>query len=136
MRTSLHLTFGGNCEEAFTFYAQTLDGKIGPMLRYGKSPEATKTSPEWLDKIVHGSMTIGHTTLQGADVVPEHYEKPQGFSVLLDVDDAATAERCFRALATGGAVRMPLQKTFWSPAFGVLVDRFGIPWEVNCASAP
>ena len=136
MRTSLHLTFSGNCEEAFTFYAQTLGGKVDTMLRYGKSPEAAKTSPDWLDKIVHGNMTIGYTTIQGADVLPEQYERPQGFYVLLDVDDVAAGERCFRALSTGGLVRMALQQTFWSPAFGALVDRFGIPWEVNCASAP
>ena len=75
-------------------------------------------------------------TLAGADVLPQQYQRPQGFYLLLDVHDAAEAKRVFQALAKKGDVRVALQKTFWSPAFGVLVDRFRIPWEVSCAKAP
>ena len=131
MKPSLHLIFNGQCEAAFEFYQRSLDAKIGLMLSYGKS--AMESPPEWRDKIIHGNVTIGDTMLQGADVLPEHYERPQGFYVLLDVDDQATAARTFDALATNGLVRMPLQQTFWSPAYGVLVDQFGIPWEISCA---
>jgi PhnB protein len=70
----------------------------------------------------------------GADV--EDYQQPQGFYVLLSIDDPVDAGRIFRALAENGAVRMPIQKTFWSPAFGMLVDQFGIPWEISCEQTP
>ena len=135
MELSPHLTFCGECEEAFGFYERLLGGKIVTMLTYGNSPMADQVSPEWRGKIVHASLTIADRELTGADVLPEHYERPQGFYVLLGIDEPADAERVFRALAEGGVVRMPIQQTFWSVRFGVLVDRFGIPWEVSCAQA-
>jgi len=127
-----HLTFRGECEAAFAFYAQCLGGEITLMLKYGDSPAATDVPPGWREKIVHATMTIGDTTLSGADVPPDHYRPPQGFYLLLNTDEA---ERIFNELADGGSVRMPLQKTFWSPAFGVVVDRFGVPWEVSSHQA-
>lgn len=132
MQLSLHLTFSGQCEAAFTFYQRSLGGTLGPMLRYGDSPAASQVPPEWRDKIVHGSVTVGGTTLAGADVLPEQYEKPRGVYVLLSVADLAEASRVFQALSTDGAIQMPLQKTFWSPGFGMVVDPFGIPWEISC----
>jgi PhnB protein len=131
MRLSFHLVFAGQCESAFRFYETTLGGKIDMMLTYGASPMAAQVSPERRDEIVHASLTIGDLVLAGADVTPEEYEKPQGFYILLTIDDRAEAKRIFHALAQNGAVRMPIQKTFWSPAFGVLVDRFGTPWEIS-----
>jgi PhnB protein len=86
----------------------------------------------WRDKIVHASLTVGDQVLMGADVPSEHYEQPQGFYILLGIDAPVDAERIFHALAENGAVRMPTQKTFWSPCFGVLVDQFGTPWEISC----
>ena len=84
----------------------------------------------------HGSITVGGMLLSGADVRPETYEPPRGFFVLLSVPTLAEAERVFTLLAEGGSVRSPLQPTFWSPAFGVLVDAFGVPWEVSCEGPP
>jgi PhnB protein len=136
MQADIHLTFDGRCEEAFRFYEQTLGGKIGLMLTYGSSPAGEGVPPEWRGKIVHGSVTVGRTVLAGADMLPEQYEAPRGFYVLLSVDTPAEAERVFGALAERGTVRMPLQKTFWSPSFGVLVDRFGTPWEISTPQAP
>ncbi|HEX8792787.1 MAG TPA: VOC family protein [Polyangiaceae bacterium] len=135
MKVSFHLVFAGQCEAAFRFYEKALGGKIETMLTYGASPMAREVSAERRDQVVHASMKVGHVVLAGADVAPEEYEKPQGFYILLNVDDSAEAERVFQALAKDGDVRMPLQKTFWSPAFGVLVDRFGTPWEISAAGA-
>src|SRR5205814_1576133 len=104
MQLSLHLTFDGRCEEAFRFYERTLGGKLGLMLRYGDSPAASQVPSEWRDKIVHGSVTVRGTTLAGADVLPEQYKKPQGFSVLLGVADVANASRVFQALSNNGVI--------------------------------
>ncbi len=84
-------------------------------------------------KIVHATLTLGDTELTGADVLPENYQQPQGFYVLLSTDDPVETERVFHTLADHGEVEMPVQKTFWSAAYGMLVDQFGIPWEISCA---
>jgi PhnB protein len=125
MRLGPHLTFRGDCEQAFRHYARVLEGRDLGLFRFGDR------DPEWQDKILHASLTVGGTVLSGADV--REWEPPRGFFVLLSVDDVSEAERVFAALADGGEVRMALQQTFWSPRFGVLVDRFGVPWEVSCA---
>lgn len=136
MRVSCHLTFRGQCEAAFKFYERCLGGTIVTMLTYGKSPMAQQVPGEWQSKIVHASLTVGGTVLMGADVLPEQYVRPRGFFVLLGIDAPADAERMFQSLAENGEVQMAIQKTFWSPCFGVLVDQFGIPWEINCERAP
>lgn len=132
MRLSTHLVFAGQCEAALRFYAQAFGGTLGPILAYGDTPASADVPAEWRDKIVHGSVRIGAMHVCGADVRPEEYEKPQGFYLLHSVADEAEARRIFALLSEGGDVRMPLQKTFWSPAFGVVIDRFGVPWEVSC----
>ena len=101
-------------------------------MNHGESPMADKVAPEWRDKVIHVHMKVGDRVLMGSDAPPQHYEKPQGFSVSLSTKDVAEAERLFKALSEGGKVRMPLQKTFWSAAFAMFTDRFGIPWMVNC----
>lgn len=81
---------------------------------------------------MHGTLTLGDQTLMGADSPPNQYEAPQGISMSLHARSATDAERVFSALAEGGRIVMPLGKTFWAERFGMLVDRFGIPWMVNC----
>ena len=135
MRLSPHLTFRGDCEEAFRFYERCLGGRELQLFRYAGTPMAAELPPTWGEKIVHASLSIGAESLAGADVAPETYEPPRGFFVLLSVAEFVTATRIFDALAEGGEVRMPLQRTFWSPGFGMLVDRFRIPWEVTCERA-
>jgi len=132
MQLNPHLTFAGQCEAAFKFYETFLGGKILSMVSYGDSPMGDQVSPEWRSKIVHASMTVGASLLVGADVLAEQYQPPQGFFVLLTIEEASEAERVFRALAETGTVLMAAQKTFWSSYFGVLIDRFGIPWEISC----
>ena len=84
---------------------------------------------------MHASLAVGGQFLMGSDAPPEHYQKPQGFSVSLGIKDVAEAERIFHALKEKGTVQMPLQETFWALRFGMLVDRFGIPWMINCGKA-
>ena len=131
-----HLTFDGRCEEAFTFYQRALGGTVATMLTYGDSPMADQVPEAMRDKVVHATLNLGDTELTGADVLPENYKKPQGFYVLLGTSDPGETERIFRTLADNGAVEMPVQKTFWSGAYGMLVDQFGIPWEISCEQTP
>lgn len=135
MQLNPYLNFNGDCEAAFKFYAEVLGGKIEMMMTHAESPMAEQVPPNWRKKIMHARMTIGDKTLMGSDAPPDRYERAQGFSVSLMADKPADAERIFKALSSGGTVQMPLQKTFWSAAFGVLVDRFGIPWMVSCEQA-
>jgi PhnB protein len=132
MHLNSHITFNGQCEEAFKFYEACLDAKIIGLWRHAGTPAETQVPPEWRDKIIHATLEVGGSLLQGCDVPPDHYQKPRGFSVKLDVKDKAEAERIFQALAGNGTIQMPLQETFWAVRFGMLVDRFGIPWMINC----
>jgi PhnB protein len=135
MQMNPYLIFNGQCEEAFKFYERALGGKIDAMMTHGDSPMSDKVSPEWRNKIIHARMTLGGVTLMGSDAPPEHFQQPQGFSISLGVKEIAEADRVFQELAKDGKVSMPIQKTFWSARFGMLVDRFGIPWMVNCEQA-
>jgi len=132
MQMNPYLNFGGDCEEAFKFYEECLDGKLGEIFRYAGTPVSEQVPPDWQNKVMHGSMTIGEQVLMGADIAPDRYEKPQGFSLSLQIKNTTEAERIFQLLAKDGTVVMPLQKTFWAARFGMLVDRFGIPWMINC----
>ena len=136
MEASIHLVFDGQCAAAFQFYERVLGGKIANIHTYGNSPMAEKVPPGWRDKIVHGSFAVGGMVLAGADMLPEQYVKPQGFYVLLSIEDMLDAERIFSALAENGEVHMAIQQTFWSSRFGVLTDQFGIPWEISCEKPP
>src|SRR5260221_5536007 len=130
MQVSTYLSFNGQCEAAFRFYEQCLGGRLGAIFRYAGSPMADQVSSDWQDKVMHGSVTVGEQVLMGADV--ERYEEHKGFSLSVQIKSTTEAERVFRELGTGGSVLMPLEKTFWAARFGMLVDRFGIPWLINC----
>jgi PhnB protein len=132
MKLNTYLAFHGNCADAFKFYERCLGGKIIGMMKYGESPMADKTQPDWRDKIMHARLEVGDQALMGADAPKGMFNGNHGFSVSVTVTDKSEAERIFGALSEGATVHMPLQQTFWSPAFGMLVDRFGIPWMVNC----
>ncbi len=132
MRANAYLNFNGQCEKAFQFYAEATGAAIDRMVSFEDSPMAGQMAPEARKMIIHASMRIGDTVLMASDAPGERYQKPQGFSVSLLVDTPAEAERVFTALSTGGEVRMALQQTFFAVRFGMLTDKFGIPWMVNC----
>jgi PhnB protein len=135
MQVNPYLLFNGDCEAAFKFYEPIVGGKITAMLTHAGTPMEGHTPPEWRSKILHASMEIGETILMASDAPPDRYEQPKGFSVSLGLEDTGEAERIFHALAEGGSVRMPIQQTFWAARFGMLVDKFGIPWMINCEQA-
>ena len=127
-----HLTFDGQCEAAFKFYQEWLHGKITLMMTYENTPMDLQTPPDWQKKISHATFALAEFMFSGSDALPGQYQKPQGFSLQLNLSDPVEAERIFKALAENGTVQMPLQETFWALRFGVLVDQFGIPWLINC----
>jgi PhnB protein len=87
------------------------------------------------NQVIHARLAAGASVIYGSDCPPDRYAKPQGFSVAVGSKDPADTERVFNALSQGGQVHMPLQQTFWSAKFGMLQDKFGISWMVNCAQA-
>jgi len=125
------LTFNGQCEAAFKLYAECLNGTLPFMLTWGNSPSAAEVPPEWSAKIFHATLDVGGTIIAGGDLAPGKYTEPQGFSIVLEMDDPAVADRAFHALADGGRIETPLQETFWASRFGAVTDRFGIPWVIN-----
>lgn len=131
MHISPHLCFDGQCRTAFAAYQQILGGTIQTMLTYGESPMAAKVEAEWHNRILHATLQFDDMELTGVDLLPRDYRKPQGFFVTLTVEGAARANRIFSSLAEGGEVRLAFQPTFWSPGFGVVVDRFAVPWEIS-----
>jgi len=132
MKLNPYLSFNGQCEAAFKFYERCFGGKIECLMTYESRPGEYTVPPEWHKKILHATLMVGDQVLMGADVPPGRYQKPQGFSLTLGLKDQAQAERIFTALAEEGTVEMALQETFWAVRFGVLVDRFGMPWTINC----
>ncbi|AFY92991.1 VOC family protein [Chamaesiphon minutus] len=132
MQSNTYLNFNGDCQAAFKFYEQCLGGKIIAMMSYGESPMAEQAPPEQRDRIMHVHLTVGDMVLMGADFPPEFFEKPQGFNVNLQFDNVEEGERIFNALAGNGTVKMPFQETFWATRWGMLVDKFGTPWMINC----
>jgi PhnB protein len=134
MALSPHLSFAGECAEAFRFYAEVFGGEL-MLLPYRDTPLMQNLPEGWADKIVHATLTFQDCTLAGSDVVPERYRQPQGFAVLVDVEGVANARQVFAALAEGGKVEVPIEARFWSPAYGMVVDKFGVPWEINGAAS-
>lgn len=133
MQVNPYLNFDGRCAEAFSFYEQLLGGRIEAMMTFRDSPMASEVPADWHDLVIHAHLTVGDVVLMGSDAPGEHYAPPQGLHVSLHVEDPAEAERIFHALADNGKVTMPIDKTFWAERFGMLVDRFGTPWMVNCS---
>jgi PhnB protein len=132
MQVNSYLFYKGNCAEAFDFYAGLLGGVIEAKMTYAQAPEGMPMPAGYGDKIMHAALNFEGEVLMGSDAPPDHYNAPQGFSVSLQFTDAAEGEKKFKALAEGGTIRMPFAATFWSKGFGMCVDRFGIPWMINC----
>jgi PhnB protein len=127
-----YLFYDGNCEEALAHYQKVLGAKVEMLMRSDEAPADMKPAPGREKKIMHARISIDGAVLMVSDAMPEHFHKPQGFAVSLTVADRAEAERKFHALCEGGSVNMPFGKTFFSQGFGMGIDRFGIPWMVNC----
>lgn len=136
MQVQPYLNFDGRCEEALEFYRRALGAEVMMLMRFKDSPEppAPGMVPPGSDnKVMHASFRIGDSTLMAADCHCGGRPNFQGFSLSITVPDDAKAERLFAALGDGGQVRMPLTKTFFSPRFGVVADRFGVTWMIYVA---
>jgi PhnB protein len=130
---SIHLNFDGTCAEAFRFYEQALGGKIQMIMTFGQSPMGGQMPDSDKDKVMHASMNIGGFHLMGADA-NAHYPWPgsAGYAISLSYPTVEEAQKAFDALSPGGQVVMPLQATFWAKAFGMVNDRFKVPWMISC----
>lgn len=128
-----YLMFGGRCEEALEFYRSALGAQVDMLMRFSESPDPTPPGmlpPGFENKVMHASFRIGDNILMASDGCEEGSQF-NGFSLSISVATEAEADRFFNALSEGGQVQMPLAKTFWSPRFGMLTDRFGIAWMIN-----
>ncbi len=134
MQVEPYLFFEGRCEEALAFYGQALGAEVTMLLRYEESPEPEMCSPGTEKNVMHANFRIGSARLMASDGACTGPAAFQGFSLSLTFTDVAEAERIFNALAAGGQVQMPLAKTFWSPCFGMVADRFGVSWMVSVST--
>jgi PhnB protein len=132
MKIETYIFFTDQCAEAMKFYARVLGGKLEAMT-YGESPPGPHNTPDMADKIIHARLVAGDAVLMASD--GPHSEERKGFAVTLQVDTVAEADRLFDALGEGGTVTMPIGETFFSRRFGMLTDRFGVPWMVNCVQS-
>lgn len=129
-----YLFFGGNCEQAVEFYCQALGAEVEMLLRFKDSPDPMPPgmlAPGYENKVMHTSFRVGQTMIMASDGCSTEKTCFQGFSLSLALTTEAEADCYFNALADGGKVTMPLGKTFWSPRFGMLEDKFGVGWMIN-----
>jgi PhnB protein len=139
MKIHAYLFFDGQCAEAMTFYAACLNGELN-LMRYSDNPDGAENVPaEYRERILHAGLMVGDEVLMASDSMPGQgcdgageATGIKGCSMSVQVDSIAEAERLYAALAAGGQAQMPLQQTFWAVRFGMLVDRFGVSWMVNC----
>lgn len=135
MKIVVSLSFQGQCREALEFYAKVLGGKVTAAFPFGDGPPGMPVDARYKDWLMHGWMEVGDQAIMGADMPPEfapNIDKPKnGFDVAYHTEDVAKGKAVFEALSEGGGVVMPFAETFWSPGYGSLIDRFGIPWMVN-----
>lgn len=137
MKISIYLTFDSQAREAFTFYQQVLGGTL-ELMTFSQAPDAEQFPAEYQDRIMHACLTLADYCLMASDTLPGEfcggapYQGIKGCSISLHPEGVAEGERLFNALSEGGQIVMPLEKTFWAERFGMLTDRFGVSWMVNC----
>lgn len=135
MKINPYLNFNGNCAEAFQLYAKVLGGKNLSIMTFRDLPPNESMPPipeEQKDWVMHARFMVGDVTIMGSDAPGGRYNTPAGYAVNIGVDTPEEAERVFKALSEGGAIGMPIAETFWAKRFGMVTDRFGVHWMVNC----
>lgn len=138
MSITPYLFFSGRCEEALEFYTQALSAKVEMMMRFNESPESTPPGmlqSGFESKIMHASFTVGEVRIMASDGCDDK-SRFEGFRLALSVASEADAHRAFNALAAGGSIQMPLTKTFWSPCYGMVTDKFNVGWMVMVPGEP
>jgi PhnB protein len=130
MQIQPYLMFDGRCEEAIEFYKKTVGAEVAMLMRWKDSPDKSMCTPANADKVMHSSVRIGESTVMMSDGRNTGHPDFKGFSLSLIASTPAEAEKTFDALADGGQVQMPMGKTFFSPSFGVVADKFGVSWMI------
>jgi PhnB protein len=133
MQVQPYLFLDGRCEEAIEFYRKALGAEVLTMMRFKDNPQPAMNPPGSGEKVMHASMRIGDATVMASDGRCQGQPSFQGFALSLTVPNEAEAERLFGSLGEGGQVQMPLMKTFFSPRFGMVADRFGVSWMIVVA---
>jgi PhnB protein len=134
MHVQPYLDFNGRCDEALEFYKEAIGAKVAMLMRWKDSPDQSMCTPQNADKVMHAQFQVGDTTVMASD--GRGAGKPDFHGIMLSISAASEAEvdRLFAGLAEGGNVQMPLAKTFFSPRFGMVADKFGIGWMVLVAT--
>jgi PhnB protein len=130
MKLNTYLNYGGNCEQAFRFYEQHLEGKITMMMTHGEAPDPSGVPPNWKNAILHARIELGGTELFGADVPPDRFQPMRSAYLSLTVESKEKAERIYALLSEGGQIFMPMQETFFALRFAMLRDKFGTSWMI------
>ncbi|HXS11879.1 MAG TPA: VOC family protein [Acidobacteriaceae bacterium] len=136
MKTNVHLGFQGNCDQAFSFYEKVFGTKRLMTMKYADAPAGNPVPADAKDLVMHTALPVGTITLMGADAPPGRGTPLGGFQISIEDEDQATVKRLFDALSEGGSVMMKLEKTFWSPLFGMCTDKFGVGWMVSVPGQP
>ena len=136
MKLLTYLNYGGNCRQAFEFYARHLGGKITMLMTHGELPDPSKVSPGWKDAVLHARIYLGETTVLGADIPPERFQPMRSAYLTLLVSSDDEAERVYTLLAEGGQIFMPMEETFFAHRFAMLRDLFGTSWMFIHERAP
>ncbi|HEY2526524.1 MAG TPA: VOC family protein [Xanthobacteraceae bacterium] len=135
MEIQPYLFFAGRCAEALEFYKQAVGAKVSMLMRFQDCPDKTLCSPEIPgDKVMHAQFQIGDTTVLASDGRSQGQPKFDGFALTVAAPSEAEADKLFAALGDGGQVTMPMSKTFFSPRFGMLADKFGVSWMILVAA--
>jgi PhnB protein len=128
MKLYTYLNYGGNCRQAFEFYAEHLGGKITAITTHGEQPAANAVPDGWKDAVLHARIDLGGTTVLGADIPPDRFQPMRSAYLTLMLDSVAEAERIYALLTEGGQVFMKMEETFFASRFAMLRDRFGTSW--------
>jgi PhnB protein len=128
MQLCTYLNFGGNCRQAFEFYAEHLGGRIALLMTHGQNPAGTLPSPEMKDAVLHARLDLANTVLLGADVPPNQFQPMRSAYLTLTLESAEEADRVYGLLVDGGQIFMQMQETFFADRFAMLRDRFGTSW--------
>jgi PhnB protein len=135
MELYTYLNYGGNCRQAFEFYAEHLGGRITMLTTHGEQPDASKVPPEWRQAVLHARLELGGTMLLGADIPPDRFQPMRSAYLTLMLPNADDAERTYALLAEGGQIFMRMEETFFAHRFAMLRDRFGTSWMLLCEQA-
>jgi PhnB protein len=136
MKLYTYLNYGGNCRQAFEFYAKHLGGKITALTTHGELPDASNVPPEWKNAVLHARIELGETVVMAADIPPDRFQPMRSAYLSLLVTSIDEAERIYALLSDGGQIFMPMEETFFAHRFAMLRDRFGTSWMLLFERVP